>query len=117
MRERVVRRRSRPREAAAPAAAEADGCSRGPCARMRREVNTLDDAKKLRIAMLERDGVSPAVGVLYDLLEAQRGVVPYMFKTIAHTPELALGIAAFLKPLMAAGALATRVAILQDCDY
>ena len=85
----------------------------------------MDDAMKLRIAMLKRDEVAPEVGVLYDLLEAQRGVVPYMFKTIARTPELALGIAAFLKPLMADGALpgwykellATRIAILQNCDY
>jgi hypothetical protein len=48
-----------------------------------------------------------------------------MFKTVAHTPALALGIAAFLKPLLGDGALsgwykelvATRVAILQGCDY
>ena len=48
-----------------------------------------------------------------------------MFKTVAHTPALAQGIAAFLKPLLGDGALsgsykelvATRVAWLQDCDY
>lgn len=78
-----------------------------------------------RIRMLERDEVRPDVAALYDLLLEQRGVVPNMFKTIARTPELALGIAAFLKPLMGDGALpgwykeliATRVAFLQDCDY
>jgi alkylhydroperoxidase family enzyme len=78
-----------------------------------------------RIRMLEREEVSPEVGGIYDQLLAQRGVVPYMFKTLAHTPELALGVAAFLKPLMADGALAgwykelvaTRVALLNDCDY
>jgi hypothetical protein len=51
--------------------------------------------------------------------------VPNMFKTVANDPPLAMGIAAFLKPLMGDGALsgwykelvATRVAILQGCEY
>jgi hypothetical protein len=75
--------------------------------------------------MLERDAVTPEIAALYDQLEAQRGVVPYMFKTVAHAPSLALGIAAFLKPLLADGALpgwykelvASRVAFLVECDY
>ena len=78
-----------------------------------------------RIPMLERNQVPEEVGKLYDVLLEQRGVVPNMFKTVAHTPPLALGIAAFLKPLLGDGALsgwykelvATRVAILQGCDY
>ncbi len=78
-----------------------------------------------RIPMLERDQVPPEIAALYDALEQKRGVVPYMFKTIAHTPALALGIAGFLKPLLGDGALpgwykelvATRVALLVDCDY
>jgi hypothetical protein len=78
-----------------------------------------------RIRMLEQAEVAPEVAKLYDLLLEQRGVVPNMFKTIAHTPQLAVGIAGFLKPLLGDGALpgwykeliATRVAILQGCDY
>jgi hypothetical protein len=78
-----------------------------------------------RIPLLERNQVPEEVGKLYDVLLEQRGVVPNMFKTVAHTPALALGIAAFLKPLLSDGALsgcykelvATRVAILQGCDY
>jgi len=78
-----------------------------------------------RIPMLERDHVAPEVAALYDALEQQRGVVPYMFRTLAHTPALALGIAGFLKALLGDGALpgwykelvATRVALLVDCDY
>ncbi len=81
--------------------------------------------KKPRIPMLERDQVTPEVGALYDTLLQQRGAVPNMFKTIAHTPALAVGFAAFLKPFLGDGALpgwykeliATRVAVLQDCDY
>ncbi len=81
--------------------------------------------KQGRIPMLDRSQVPPEVQAIYDILEQQRGVVPYMFKTVAHTPELAVGIAAFLKPLLADGALpgwykelvATRVALLWNCDY
>jgi uncharacterized peroxidase-related enzyme len=74
---------------------------------------------------LERDGVPAEVAVLYDRLYADRGVVPNMFKALANAPELVLGIAALLKPLMAEGALkgwykeliATRVAALNECEY
>ena len=65
------------------------------------------------------------IAALYDKLYEDRGVVPNMFKALANVPELALGITAFLKPLMAEGALrgwykeliATRVASLNHCDY
>ncbi len=78
-----------------------------------------------RIPLLERNQVPEDIGKLYDLLLEQRGAVPNMFKTVAHTPALAMGIAGFLKPLLGDGALsgsykelvATRVAILQNCDY
>lgn len=81
--------------------------------------------KQGRIPMLERAQVPPEIQTLYDVLLEQRGMVPYMFKTIANTPSLAVGIAGFLKPLLSDGALpawykeliATRVAILQNCDY
>ena len=80
---------------------------------------------KGRVRMLDRKEVAPDVAQLYDVLLEQRGVVPNMFRTIAHDPPLAMGIAAFLKPLMGDGALpgwykeliATRVALLQGCDY
>jgi hypothetical protein len=105
------------------AAAAAEGSNRA--VRPKREVVPMKEQPKNRIMMLERDQVADDIGALYDQLYAQRGVVPNMFKTIAHTPELAVGIAGFLKPLMGDGALpgwykeliATRIAILQDCDY
>lgn len=78
-----------------------------------------------RIPLLERDAVPTDVAQLYDKLLADRGIVPNMFKGLANVPELVLGIAAFLKPLMGEGALpgwykeliATRIASLNQCDY
>ncbi len=78
-----------------------------------------------RIPLLERDAVPTEVAQLYDKLLADRGVVPNMFKGLANVPPLVLGIAAFLKPLMADGALpgwykeliATRIASLNRCEY
>jgi uncharacterized peroxidase-related enzyme len=78
-----------------------------------------------RIPLLERDQVTPELALLYDKLLTDRGVVPNMFKTVAHVPDLAMGFAAFLKPLMGNGNLeawykeliATRMAYLNDCEY
>ena len=84
-------------------------------------MSTLDS----RVPLLERKEVPADVAALYDRLLTERGVVPNMFKALASAPELVLGIAAFLRPLMAEGALAgwykeliaTRVASLNRCDY
>jgi uncharacterized peroxidase-related enzyme len=78
-----------------------------------------------RVPMLEREQVTGELAALYDKLLADRGVVPYMFKTVANVPPLALGFAAFLKPLFTEGdlqpwykeLLATRVASLHQCQY
>jgi AhpD family alkylhydroperoxidase len=78
-----------------------------------------------RIPMLERDQVAPEVGALYDALLQQRGVVPNMFKTIAHIPAMAQGFAAFLRPIVGDGALpgwykelvAIRVCLLHRFEY
>ena len=50
-----------------------------------------------RIPLLEREQVTPELASVYDALLAQRGVVPNMFKTVAHVPSLALAFAALLK--------------------
>lgn len=78
-----------------------------------------------RIPLLERDQAPPELGPLYDALLQQRGAVPNMFKTLAHTPALAQGIAAFLKSLLSDGALpgwykelvATRMSVLLGSAY
>ena len=58
-----------------------------------------------RIRLLERDQVSPEVANVYDALQKARGVVPNMFKTLAHSPALALATAGYLKALLSDGAL------------
>src|SRR5262250_2157574 len=59
----------------------------------------------LRVHLIERDAASPDAQKIYDALLAARGVVPNMFKALAHRPEIAAGVAGFLKPLLADGAL------------
>jgi AhpD family alkylhydroperoxidase len=78
-----------------------------------------------RIPLLEREQVSPEIAAVYDALLKQRGVVPNMFKTLAHTPALAMGIAGFLKSLLSDSALpgwykellATRLSVIQNSPY
>jgi AhpD family alkylhydroperoxidase len=78
-----------------------------------------------RIPLLGRDQVSPEIAAVYDALLKQRGVVPNMFKTLAHTPALALGVAGFLKSLLSDSALpgwykeliATRLSVLHNSQY
>jgi AhpD family alkylhydroperoxidase len=78
-----------------------------------------------RIPLLERDHVAPEIATVYDALLATRGVVPNMFKTLAHTPALALATAGYLKALLSDGALpgwykeliATRLSVLLQSTY
>jgi uncharacterized peroxidase-related enzyme len=84
-----------------------------------------DTAVTTRIPLLDRDQVSPEIANVYDALLKQRGVVPNMFKTLAHTPGLALGVAGFLKSLLSDGALpgwykeliATRLSAVLQSTY
>ena len=62
---------------------------------------------------------------MYDALLKARGVVPNMFKTLAHTPALALATAGYLKALLSDGALpgfykeliAMRLSFLLSSEY
>lgn len=58
-----------------------------------------------RVHLLEREAASPDAQKIYDALFAARGVVPNMFKVLAQRPEIAQGVAGFLKPLLSDGAL------------
>src|ERR1035438_6748395 len=78
-----------------------------------------------RVTLLERDTLTPEAAAMYDALLAQRGVVPNMFKVLAHAPDIAKGVAGFLQPLLSDGALrgwykeliAVRISILQESEY
>jgi AhpD family alkylhydroperoxidase len=78
-----------------------------------------------RIPLLERGAVTPEIANVYDVLLKTRGVVPNMFKTLAHTPALALATAGYLKALLSDGALpgfykeliALRVSALLNSEY
>jgi AhpD family alkylhydroperoxidase len=78
-----------------------------------------------RVPLLERDQVTPEVANVYDNLLKARGVVPNMFKMLAHSPGLALATAGYLKALLSDGALsgaykeliATRMSALLGSDY
>ena len=78
-----------------------------------------------RIPLLERDQVAPEIASVYDALQKTRGVVPNMFKTLAHTPALALATAGYLKALLGDGALpgfykeliAMRLSVLLTSEY
>lgn len=78
-----------------------------------------------RIKLLERDAVTPEAVALYDALLSQRGVVPNMFKVLAYSPNIANGVAGFLRPLLSDGALqgwykelvAVRISILCKSQY
>ncbi len=78
-----------------------------------------------RLPLLDRDQVPPEVQVLYDAFLEKRGVVPNMIKTVAHSPELVKGFAAFMGPLMGPGQvsqqlkelLALHVSLRNRCHY
>lgn len=78
-----------------------------------------------RIRLLEQDQVTPEIAAVYDALLATRGVVPNMFKVLAHAPAIAPAVAGFLKPLLSDGALdgwykeliAVRVSQRNACEY
>jgi AhpD family alkylhydroperoxidase len=82
-------------------------------------------ANSSRIALLEQDAVGPDTAALYDVLLAQRGVVPNMFKVLAYAPGIAQGVAGFLRALLSDGALtgwykelvAVRISILLESEY
>ena len=78
-----------------------------------------------RVPFLEREQVASEIAAIYDALLKQRGVVPNMFKILAHSPALAIGMAGFLKGLLGDSALpgwykelvATRISVLNDSAY
>jgi AhpD family alkylhydroperoxidase len=78
-----------------------------------------------RIPLLDRESAPPESQKIFDALLATRGVVPNMFKVLGYRPEIAQGVAGFLKPLLSDGALpgfykelvAVRISHLNQSAY
>ena len=58
-----------------------------------------------RISRLERDQVSPSSVAIYDRYLRDRGNVPYMFRTMAHRPEIFETIIAHMEAVLNTGTL------------
>ena len=78
-----------------------------------------------RVRLLTKEEAGPEAASTYDMLLAQRGVVPNMFRAWAHAPATLSKIAPLTATLLGDGALkgwykelvATRVSILAGCEY
>jgi AhpD family alkylhydroperoxidase len=111
--------------AAVNATLKADAPPRQKIAARRLFAGELLMPDSLRVHLIEREAASADAQKIYDALLAARGVVPNMFKALAHRPEIAQGVAGFLKPLLSDGALpgfykelvAVRVSQLQSSAY
>jgi len=58
-----------------------------------------------RISRLDRDQVSPSTVAIYDRYLRDRGNVPYMFRTLAHRPEIFSTIIAHMEAVLNTGSL------------
>jgi len=78
-----------------------------------------------RVRPIERDRAAVVLRSLYDGIEKQFGLMPNIFKTMAHRPELLLTFWNFYKEVWTGGALdpkakqlaGLRAAFLNDCHY
>jgi hypothetical protein len=78
-----------------------------------------------RLPLRNRDQCAEEVQAIYDAFLEKRGVVPNMIRTVAHSPGLVKGFAAFMGPLMGPGAvsqqlkelLALHVSLRNNCEF
>jgi AhpD family alkylhydroperoxidase len=78
-----------------------------------------------RVRLLVKEEAGPEAAATYDMLLAQRGVVPNMFRVWAHAPAIMSKVAPLSATMLSDGALkgwykeliATRISILADCEY
>ena len=78
-----------------------------------------------RIRPLEPDEVGPDVAAEFTLLEAERGAVPNMFRTMALRAEIMRTAAAHMRAVFSTSTvdrrlkemLAVRVSQINDCHY
>ena len=78
-----------------------------------------------RLSRLGPDQVAPDIAALFRKFLQERGNVPNMFRTVAHSPELLTTLLAHFRVAMAPGKVtvalkemvAVRVSTINDCDY
>jgi uncharacterized peroxidase-related enzyme len=62
-----------------------------------------------RLSRLTRSEVDPSLVPVYDRFLAERGNVPYFFRTVAHRPEIMQTMAAHMKAVLSTGTLSTKL--------
>jgi alkylhydroperoxidase family enzyme len=78
-----------------------------------------------RISRLSPDQVDPEIRDLFRRFLEERGNIPNMFRTAAHSPDLLKTMLAHFRAVLAPGALTTafkemlavRVSVLNGCHY
>ncbi|MGB6691486.1 MAG: carboxymuconolactone decarboxylase family protein [Terracidiphilus sp.] len=62
-----------------------------------------------RISRLDRSEVTPDIASLFDMVFAQRGNVPNMFRVMAHRPEIFASMQAHFAAVLNTGTVSTRL--------
>ncbi len=65
--------------------------------------------EKARVPRLERDQVGADIGAIYDSVQAERGRVPNMFRTVAHRPEILRTLVAHWRAVLKSGTVPLRL--------
>ncbi len=82
-------------------------------------------ADEPRIPRLQREQVDAETGAVYDSVQAERGRVPNMFRTVAHRPEILRTLVAHWRAVLKSGTVPyklkelviVRTSQINGCDY
>lgn len=78
-----------------------------------------------RIPRLAAEETTPEMGAIFEAFMRERGVVPNLFRVVAHQPAIGRTLHAHMQAVMGAGAvqpllkelLAVRVSQINNCEY
>ncbi len=82
-------------------------------------------AENARIPRLQREQVDDSTRAVYDSVQAERGRVPNMFRTVAHRPEILRTLVAHWRAVLKTGTVPlklkelviVRTSQINGCDY
>lgn len=85
----------------------------------------MSDHARSRLPRLTADEVDASVRPVFDAFQAERGVVPNLFRVAAHRPEIVSTLRDHMQAVMGPGAapvllkelLSVRVSQINGCDY